>query len=110
MDLSRYIVLDITSGTCFNAAHAVLINQDKLSSGDSVLLDDGASDSMLSDLGERSLDNGAGQDLERIAGDSAALDAIAKLLSGVEWNVDTLMSISDQITATGRVIEDLPSA
>lgn len=39
--------------------------------------------------------------------DTAALDAIAALLSGNEWSVDTLMEISDLVTATGREIEDL---
>ena len=34
--------------------------------------------------------------------DSKALDSIAALLSGTEWNVDTLMSISDLVTGTGR--------
>jgi hypothetical protein len=39
--------------------------------------------------------------------DSKALDSIAALLSGTEWNVDTLMSISDLVTGTGREIKDL---
>ena len=39
--------------------------------------------------------------------DSKAMDSIAKLLSGNEWNVDTLMSISDLVTGTGREIKDL---
>jgi len=39
--------------------------------------------------------------------DSEALNLIADLLSGTEWNIDTLMSISDLVTSTGREIKDL---
>ena len=39
--------------------------------------------------------------------DSAALDAIATLLSGVEWDVDTLMAISEHVTSTGRTVADV---
>jgi len=39
--------------------------------------------------------------------DSIALGQIADLLSGKEWNIDTLMSISDLVTSTGRKIKDL---
>jgi hypothetical protein len=39
--------------------------------------------------------------------DSEALNRIADLLSGTEWNIDTLMSISDLVTSTGREIKDL---
>ena len=39
--------------------------------------------------------------------DAEALDRITVLLSGTEWNVDTLISISDLVTSTGREIKDL---
>lgn len=39
--------------------------------------------------------------------DSEALNLIADLISGTEWNIDTLMSISDLVTSTGREIKDL---
>jgi len=39
--------------------------------------------------------------------DSEALNLIADLLSGTEWNIDTLISISDLVTSTGREIKDL---
>lgn len=42
-----------------------------------------------------------------VVADSAALDRIANLLSGKEWDVDTLMSISDIIESTGREVADV---
>lgn len=38
--------------------------------------------------------------------DSEALDAIAALLDGTEWNVDTLMAISEHVLTTGRTLRD----
>lgn len=46
-------------------------------------------------------------DMHDWAKDKAALDQIASVLSGKSWDVDMLMSISDIITSTGRVIEDV---
>lgn len=40
----------------------------------------------------------------------SALDQIAALLEGKEWNVDTLISISEIILATGRTIKDVQEA
>jgi hypothetical protein len=39
--------------------------------------------------------------------DSECLNLISDLLSGTEWNIDTLISISDLVTSTGREIKDL---
>ena len=41
--------------------------------------------------------------------DGAALDRIAALLSGTEWDVDTLLSIRDVLLATGREVAELQS-
>ena len=46
-------------------------------------------------------------DMSNKSKDSKALDSIAALLYGTEWNVDTLMYISDLVTGTGREIKDL---
>jgi hypothetical protein len=40
--------------------------------------------------------------------DSDALDALALLLSGEEWNADTLDAIADTLRGTGRTIADYP--
>lgn len=38
--------------------------------------------------------------------DTDALDTIAELMSGVEWDPDTLEAIADIVRSTGRVILD----
>ena len=40
------------------------------------------------------------------ATDSATLDAIAELMSGNEWDAETLTAIYELITLTGRKISD----
>jgi hypothetical protein len=39
-----------------------------------------------------------------------ALDAIAELMSGVEWDSDTLEGIADLVRKTGRNIADVEEA
>jgi hypothetical protein len=51
--------------------------------------------------------NGNAFDMHNKSKDSEALDQIAAILSGTSWDVDMLMSISDIITGTGRVIEEV---
>jgi hypothetical protein len=41
------------------------------------------------------------------SGDRDALDAIAKLLSGNEWDSGTLDDVANIVRSTGRVIRDL---
>ena len=40
------------------------------------------------------------------AADSATLDAIANLMSGNEWDAETLTAIYELVTLTGRTIGD----
>jgi len=40
-------------------------------------------------------------------GDAAALDAIATVLHGQEWNADALVTIADAVRRTGRVVDDV---
>ena len=47
-----------------------------------------------------------GETIDVIA-DSAALNKIAELLSGKEWDVDTLIRISELVQKTGREIKDV---
>ena len=51
--------------------------------------------------------NGRYFDMSDKSKDGKALDEIAKILSGTSWDVDMLMSISDVVTGTGRVVKDL---
>lgn len=45
-------------------------------------------------------------DLERLAADSAAMDIIARTLSGSEWTSEMFDAIADLIRSTGRTIAD----
>jgi hypothetical protein len=86
------LIIDTSTGTVLNAHTCVLVPDDALSEAEWEALDN-MSDTESADIGrERG---------RPILPDSQALDAIA------EWNVDTLMEISDLITATGRTIEDV---
>lgn len=103
MDLSRYVVLDCTTGTFFNAVHAVLIDCDQLSTAELQSLEDG------SDLDRVDLAESVGQDLEQWSSPNAMsqseqlLQALADALWGdgadTEWCPDTVQAIADAIQA-----------
>lgn len=104
MDLSRYVVLDCTSGTFFNAAHAVLIDVDALPDHDEAILNEG------SDTDRCELADAHGIDLEAWSPpnskEAEALDAVAALLNNEQWSSDHLEAVADTVRATGRVIDD----
>lgn len=122
MDLSRYVVLDCTSGTFFNAAHAVLIDVDSLSPEEDEILNEG------SDTDRCDLAASCGIDLETWSPpkpdsppsaaqllsteefellDEQALDRLAALLDGQEWTPERLEQVADIVRASGRDINDL---
>ena len=82
MDLSRYVVLDCTSGTFFNAAHAVLIDVDNLPEGLEESINEG------SDTDRCELADIYGIDLETWSPpdsrEARALDAVAELLERLQ--------------------------
>lgn len=104
MDLSRYVVLDCTSGTLFNAAHAVLIDVDALPDHDEAILNEGG------DADRCELADAHGIDLETWSPpnskEAEALDAVAALLNNEQWSSDHLEAVADMVRATGRVIDD----
>jgi hypothetical protein len=105
MDLSRYVVLDCTSGTFFNAAHAVLIDLDGMTYPEDILTLEGDSDSDRCDLADV-----YGIDLETWSPpdskEARALDAVAGLLNNEQWSSDHLEAVADMVRATGRAIGD----
>ena len=42
-----------------------------------------------------------------VLSDAQALDAIARLMSGNEWDTETIEAVADLVTETGRAIADL---
>lgn len=103
MNLSRYVVLDCTSGTFFNAAHAVLIDVDQIPPELEDKLNEG------SDLDRIDVGEAHGQDLEKWSPpeDSQVLDAVAALLTAEDWSSDHLSVVADMVRSTGRTIADL---
>jgi len=105
MDPSRYVVLDCTSGTFFNAAHAVLIDVDALPEGlEKSMLNEG------SDTERRELADIHGIDLETWSSpgskEARALDAVASLLDNEQWSSDHIEAVADMVRDTGRAIGD----
>lgn len=88
MDLSNHVILDVTSGTHFTAAHAVLLPYEENSN----TLDNG-SDQDLIDLGED-----AGEDLEQLLKSNDLAESIANILWGdnTSWTPDTLDLIAEE--------------
>jgi hypothetical protein len=105
MDLSRYVVLDCTSGTFFNAAHAVLIDLDGMTYPEDTMNLNEGSDSDRCDLADV-----YGIDLETWSPsdskEAQALDAVAELLNNEQWSSDHLEAVADVVRATGRAIGD----
>jgi hypothetical protein len=105
MDLSRYVVLDCTSGTFFNAAHAVLIDLDGMTYPEDTMNLEGGSDSDRCDLADV-----YGIDLETWSPpdskEARALDAVAELLNTDQWSSSHLEAVAHMVRATGRAIGD----
>jgi hypothetical protein len=105
MDLSRYVVLDCTSGTFFNAAHAVLIDVDDLSERLKEFMFNKGSDTdrcELADLYGIDLETWSPPDSK----EARTLDAVAELLNNEQWSSDHLEAVADMVRATGRAIGD----
>lgn len=98
MDLTNYMLIDISTGTMLTAHNCVLVNSHDLSSSEWDALD-GAPDSDIADIGRE-----RGIPLSR---DVQALDAIAALLNAEDWSSDHLAAVADMIRSTGRTIEDI---
>lgn len=88
MDLSNHVILDVTSGTHFAAAHAVLLPYEE----NAGTLNYGC-DLDLIELGEE-----AGEDLEQLLRSNDLARSIAAVLWGGDtpWSADTLDLIVEQ--------------
>jgi hypothetical protein len=98
MDLTNYMLIDLSTGTMLLSKRCVLVHEDALTEAEWDALD-GAPDSDIVAIGRE-----RGIPLSR---DAAALDAVAALLSAEDWSSDHLLAVADMIRATGRTIEDI---
>jgi hypothetical protein len=114
LDLSGHVVLDCTTGTFFNAAHAVIIDVSALTPEQLETLNEG------SDFDRTSLpwDDEDGllpfaEDLEEwsrpadMLANGQALDSVAALLNAEQWSSDHIEAVADIVRSTGREIKDV---
>ena len=98
MNLTNYTLIDVSTGTVLTPHTCVLMPSDALS--DSEWEDfDSASDSEIVAIGR---EHGTPLSVQ-----THALDLIAWILDGSEWNAYTLGEIAGIVRATGREVRDM---
>jgi hypothetical protein len=110
LDLSGHVVLDCTTGTFFNAAHAVIIDVSALTPEQLETLNEGSDSDRTSlpwDDKEELLP--CAEDLEEWSrpADRQALDAVAALLSAEQWSSGHIEAVADIVRNTGREVKDV---
>lgn len=97
MSLSNFTLIDTVTGTVLDPLGCVLIEDSK---APTIWHDEGSlSDSEIQDLGTEH-----GAPLSR---DFDALNRIAELLYGSEWDADLILQIAEIVKGTGREVSDL---
>ena len=92
------LIIDTSTGTVLAADQCVFLEDDALSDAEWESFE-GMADSEVDAIGrERG---------RPVLSDVRALDAIAGLLSGNEWDTETIEAVADLVTETGRTIADL---
>lgn len=92
------LIIDTSTGTVLVADHCVVLEDDALSDAEWESFED-ISDSEVNALGrERG---------RPVLPDVRSLDAIAGLMSGNEWDTETIEAVAGLVTETGRTIADL---
>ena len=91
------LLIDASTGTVLTAETCYLLHDDALTEAEWEALDS-SSDSECSAIAR---DRG-----RPVLLDSAALDAVAELLSSEQWSSDHIEAVADMIRATGRTIAD----
>ena len=94
---TEHVVIDST-GTVLDAATCALVPSAAIPAAQWDAMNNGATDSEIAELRQY------GRPVMR---DVEALDAIAALLDGTEWDSETLSAIAEQVLTTGRTIRDL---
>jgi hypothetical protein len=91
------LLIDASTGTVLTAETCYLLPDDALTEAEWEALDS-SSDSECSAM--------ARERGRSLLIDSAALDAVAELLSSEQWSSDHIEAVADMIRATGRTIAD----
>lgn len=97
MDLSNYMLIDISTGTMLTAEHCRLVHDSELSGSEWEELDT-MSDS---ETGELARERGVRLD------PAPVLDQIASILSGRDWDPELLEQIAEIVRGTGRIVDDI---
>lgn len=92
------LIIDTSTGTVLAAAHCVVLEDDALSDAEWESFED------MPDSEVNALARERGRP---VLPDVRALDAVAALMSGNEWDSDTNEGVAELVAATGRTIADL---
>jgi hypothetical protein len=97
----RYVV-DTQSGTYFDADHAVVVSDQSFNIDDYNSILDAGSDAEIIEVAKQ-----VGIDVNYHIESSVALTSIARLMSGREWNADTLSEIAEILRDAGRNVDEV---
>jgi len=109
LDLSRHVILDCSSGTFFDASHAVIIDTDALTPKELETLNEGSDSDRVELIWDENNELiPFAEDLERWSrpSDRQALDAVAALLNAEQWSSDHIQAVAEIVRGTGREIND----
>ena len=97
MNLSNYMLIDISTGTVLTAEHCTLVHDSDLSGSEWEALDT-MSDSETGEIGR---ERGVRIDPAHV------LDEIAELMSRKDWDPELLDLIAGVVRSTGRIVDDI---
>lgn len=97
MNLSNYMLIDISTGTVLTAEHCRLVHDSDLSGSEWEALDT-MSDSETGEIGR---ERGVRIDPAHV------LDEIAELMSRKDWDPELLDLIAGVVRSTGRIVDDI---
>lgn len=92
------LIIDTSTGTMLTAETCRIVPDDAFTESEW----DGMEDRSDSEIAAFGRERG-----RPILPDAQALDAIARLMSGNEWDTETIEAVADLVTETGRTIADL---
>ena len=93
------LIICTSTGTMLTAETCRLVSDDAFTDAEWDVMED-YSDSEIATFGR---DRG-----RPVLSDTAALDAVAALLSAEQWSADYLDAVADMVRSTGRTITDTP--
>jgi len=98
--MATHYVVDVQTGTYFNAEHARLVSSMAYDIDEYNTVLDGDDDVQIAEIAEE-----FGSPV--INNDARVLTRIANILSGQEWDSDTLCQVAELVRETGRHVAEV---